>query len=123
MRCPVLKSSTQYQCSVLMHGWCSVLAQTRYKSAVLTRDCGATRKPVLTARTTGTGKVKFHTLDGTAKNGAQYDAREGVVNFDPNEKSKDVYIPLIHDYEHTADLDFHVHLVQNLRYLPRHVQY
>ena len=38
-------------------------------------------------------------MDGTARQGQAYEARDGVLSFEANETTKQVMIPLIHDYE------------------------
>jgi len=63
---------------------------------------------IRTGKTEGSGKIKFRTEDGTAKQGATYETVESIVNFEPNETSKHVFVPLIHDYEWNSDLDFYV---------------
>jgi len=63
---------------------------------------------VRAGKTDVAGSVRYCTVDGTAKNGVAYEAKDGVINFEPHETSKQVCITLIHDYEWNPDLDFFV---------------
>lgn len=54
--------------------------------------------------------VKYQTVDGTAKAGLDYDARQGTLTFTPGETSKTVSVPIIGDIADEPDETFRVQL-------------
>mmetsp|Transcript_78576 Transcript_78576/g.138495 ORF Transcript_78576/g.138495 Transcript_78576/m.138495 type:complete len:922 (-) Transcript_78576:20-2785(-) len=54
------------------------------------------------------GRVRFHTEDGTARQGEKYEAKEGVLEFQPGEQQKDIVINLQQEDIWQATMEFTV---------------